>query len=270
MPNQTTIQNQKAIFDFDGYVVEVGATIGTLVNLGACNGDAIGVIKWEKFKQESANAGVLHDIIKSMSVDLTFDMFELDPTNLAALSNGVFTKEDIAGTPTAITGEALGTGWTIGQPIKLANKMGDNSTVTSIVIDADTTPLTVVTDYTSYVGDGSNGTLGYTYIVPVTAQAGVLDADYSYTPNAASKLHAGTSSLKLTPQIVRFSHTNTGGKVRSLTVYASKLGDAGFTFTFGSAESDGSQSFPMALVGDLDVTRDNGEQLLTWLDEQSV
>jgi hypothetical protein len=27
---------------------------------------------------------------------------------------------------------------------------------------------------------------GYTYIVPITAQTGVLDADYSYIPNASS------------------------------------------------------------------------------------
>lgn len=90
-----------------------------------------------------------------------------------------------AGSSVAVPGEALGTGWTVWEPIKLAFKNGDNTSVTSIVIDADATPLIDGTDYDTYVADGTNGELGYTYIVPLTAQAGVLDADYSYTPNAS-------------------------------------------------------------------------------------
>ena len=270
MPNQTTIQNANALFPFDGYKVEIGATIGSLVNIGACDGDAVGALKWEKFKQESANAGTLIDQIKDMTIDIDFNMFELDVDVINTLGNGVFTKVDVAASPVSITGEALGTGWTVGQPIKLANKMGDNTTVTSIVIDAGGSPLTVTTDYTSYVADGTNGETGYTYIVPVTAQAGILDADYDYTPNASSTLYAGTSSVTLSSKIVRFSHTNSGGKVRSLTIYAAALSDGGFTFTFGSAENDGIASFPVKLLGDLDVTRTDGQQLLAYYDEQSV
>ena len=102
-------------------------------------------------------------------------------------------KKQITGSATPITGEALGTGWTIGQPIKLVNKNGDNTEVASIVIDADAVALVAWTDYNSYVGDGTNGELGYTYIVPITAQAWVLDADYSYTPNTTTILWANTA-----------------------------------------------------------------------------
>ena len=128
------------------------------------------------------------------------------------------TDADIAGTPVSVTTEALGTGWTIGQPIKLANKMGDNTTVTSIVIDADGSPLTVTTDYTSYVGDGINGELGYTYIVPVTAQTGVLDADYDYTPNASESLALAISFTESPRLVVRLTATDSDGNIRRIII----------------------------------------------------
>ena len=96
------------------------------------------------------------------------------------LFNG--TATDISGSSTPITGEALGTGWTVDTPIKLVNKNGDNTEVTSIVIDAAGTPLVLDTDYRVYVW-----TDWYTYIYPITAQAWILDADYSYLPNASEK-----------------------------------------------------------------------------------
>lgn len=98
------------------------------------------------------------------------------------------TSADVAGAPVSITTEALGTGWTVGQPIKLANKNGDDTVVTSIVIDAGGAPLVLNTDYNVYVGDGTNGDVGFTYITPITVQAGVLDADYDYTPNTREDL----------------------------------------------------------------------------------
>lgn len=107
----------------------------------------------------------------------------VDAEKIAMFTGATITAT--AGVTTPIAWEALGTGWTVWQPIKLANKMWDNTEVENIVIDADATPLVLNTDYEVYVSDWTNWTLGYTYIVPKTAQAGVLDADYDYTPNAS-------------------------------------------------------------------------------------
>ena len=57
----------------------------------------------------------------------------------------------IAAAPISIPGEALGTGWTIGQPIKLANRNGDKTEVANIVIDAAGVPLVLDTNYAVYV-----------------------------------------------------------------------------------------------------------------------
>ena len=110
-------------------------------------------------------------------------------------------KNTVAGSATPVTDEAHGTGLTVGQPFKLNNKDGDNTIVASIVVEEDGTPLTVTTDYTSYVGDGTNGELGYTYIVPVTAQTGAITVSYSYTPNAAVASSLAATTLE-TPRLV--------------------------------------------------------------------
>lgn len=96
------------------------------------------------------------------------------------------TRAVVAGTPVPVTAEAHGTGWTVGQPIKLTNKNGDSLVVASIVVYNDVTTLALGTDYEVYVADGTNGEKGFTYIVPKTAQTGVITADYEYTPNAST------------------------------------------------------------------------------------
>lgn len=134
-------------------------------------------------KIDASDTGTIYSEFEP-DMSVAWSIYELDKDFLNKIYPVALTA--IAGTVVNEIWEALWTGWTIGQPIKLANKMGDNTTVTSIVIDADAVALIVTTDYTSYVADWTNGDAGFTYIVPVTTQAGVLDADYDYTPNSAT------------------------------------------------------------------------------------
>jgi hypothetical protein len=60
----------------------------------------------------------------------------------------------------------------------LENKNGDNTKVSAITIKAWTTALVDWTDYTTYIYDW------YTFVLPKTAQSGVLTANYTYTPLA--------------------------------------------------------------------------------------
>lgn len=111
-------------------------------------------------------------------------------------------KVAVAGTLQSVTGESLGTGWTQGKPVKLANKNGANTVVTSIVIKENAVTLVLNTDYRVFVGDGLNGTeLGATYITPVSARALALTADYQYTPNA-SAYSSIPSSVLSSPRLV--------------------------------------------------------------------
>lgn len=122
---------------------------------------------------------------------------------------------NVAGTPVSVVAEAHGTGWTIGLPIKLNFKDGDDTIVASIVVKSGVTTLTLATDYNTYVGDGVNGELGYTYIVPVTAQAGAITVGYSYTPND-SKLSGRTiTSFSIPTLVVKVVSTDESGKVNT-------------------------------------------------------
>jgi len=98
-------------------------------------------------------------------------------------------KLTVAASPVSITGEVIAAaGKSAGDIYIIANKNGDNSVVTSVVVDDNGSPLTLDTDYTLAVdSDGSvTGTIGNSYIVFLAdTSANQIDVDYDYTPNAS-------------------------------------------------------------------------------------
>jgi len=124
----------------------------------------------------------------------------------------------VAWVATPITNEAKWTGWVIWKPIKLSNKNGANTSVASIVIKANWTALVLNTNYAVYVWDGANWEFGYTYITPMTANALVITADYSYTPYASKKLTYDDVIDVLTLNPVTFENTNSDWKKFSLNI----------------------------------------------------
>ena len=213
--SQTTIQNPTAIRK-GAVKVEIGDNFDSLVDIGALRNPVINSIA-ENQAITFDNVNDLKKFVNGKKVEMTFDLCEINLTNLSKLDAGLVNLAVTPGTEVNIVGEALGTGWTQGQPIKLANKNGSNAVVTNIVIDAAGSPLTLNTDYRVYVGDGSNGLLGYTYIVPITAQVGVLDADYDYTPNASKKLTFNDQGTKV-DKVMRISNTDENGKTFKIDI----------------------------------------------------
>lgn len=151
--------------------------------------------------------------VKIDEVIFSANLYEFVLENLQTI-DGIADYSTVDGTPVAITGEALGTGWTVDQPIKLANKSGDNTEVESIVIDADGTPLVLNTNYRVFVGSD-----GYTYIMPITANALVLDADYTYTPLANSEQLYKDIIKTLATNRFKFENTDEDGKVFGIEFY---------------------------------------------------
>ncbi len=86
---------------------------------------------------------------------------------------------------TPVVGEAHGTGRTIGTPIRVNHKSADGALVTAIVVKQGATTLTVNTDYRVFLGDGTNGLKGWTYITPITAQTNPITFGYSYVTATA-------------------------------------------------------------------------------------
>jgi len=180
---------------------------------------------------------------------MTFDLCEINLTNLSKLDAGLVNLAVTPGTKVNIVGEALGTGWTQGQPIKLANKNGNNAVVSNIVINAAGSPLVLNTDYRVYVGNGSNGLLGYTYIVPVTAQAGVLDADYDYTPNASKKLTFNDQGTKV-DKVMRISNTDENEKVFKIDI-ENATNFAPISIDFAGDDEEDVAVLPITFQGDI-------------------
>ncbi len=115
---------------------------------------------------------------------------------------------NVAASPVTVTGEAKGTGWTIGTPIKLNYKDGDNTIVQSIVVKVNGVTKALGTDYTTFVGDGTTGLLGYTYIVGITAQTLAVTVDYSYNPNASKYTGSTIQNTQLPNLVVRITSTD--------------------------------------------------------------
>lgn len=207
---QTTIQKSPAIRK-GSVKVQIGNDFASLVDIGALRDPKLTMLS-EMQNIEFDNVSDLRQFAEGDKVQLAFILAEINLTNLAQLDKGMVEVTNVAGSPTAVTAEAHGTGWTQGQPIKLLNKNGANTSVASIVVKSGVTTLTLNTDYRVFVGDGTNGELGYTFIVPVLTNAGVITVDYSYTPNASKKItftKTGTKSLIC----VRITNTDANGLI---------------------------------------------------------
>lgn len=149
---------------------------------------------------------------------------------LALLFTG--TTSDVAWTPVVVTNEAHGTWWTVWIPFKLNNKNWANTQVTITTIKANSTTLADWTDYDTYVWDGTNGDLGYTYIVPLTAQTLAITANYTYTPNASENITIAIDSVEVKSFEVKITATS-GGKVRT-----TNLSNAAFSSAYGMSYAD--------------------------------
>jgi hypothetical protein len=178
----------------------------------------VGALRKPKFTSGAQQQAIEFDNVDDLKqfadgskATIEFDLCEINLTNWAIFDAGMVTQTTVAGTGVPVVGEAKGTGWTQGVPIQINNKNGANTMVTAITVRQAGVAMTLNTDYRLYVGNGTNGTLGFTYIVPITAQAAAITADYTYTP-AASKVMTFTSQGNKTLNCVRFINTDAAGK----------------------------------------------------------
>ena len=131
------------------------------------------------------------------------NLYEIALDNLQAI-DWTADYSTVDWTSQTVSWETLNTNWlTTDNPVKLANKNGDNTEVGSITVYSDWTALTSGTDYRVYVNDW------YTYIYPLADQTWTITADYTYTP-LASKQQMYKDIIK-TLATNRFKFENTDG-----------------------------------------------------------
>lgn len=212
---QTTIQKAEAIRK-GSVQIQVGDSFSALVDIGAIRSPKLTMLT-ENQEIKFDNVDSLKQFSEGDKVKFDFVLAELNLTNLAKFDKGLITLSTVAGSSTPVTAEAHGTGWTVASPIKLLNKNGANTIVSSIVVKAGGSAITLNTDYKTYVGDGTNGELGATYIVPLTAQTLAITVNYSYTPNASKKITFTRSGTK-TDIVARILNTDANGKTFKIDI----------------------------------------------------
>ena len=244
---QTTIQKTPAIRK-GAVKVEIGDDFASLVDIGALRKPVITSLA-ENQSIKFDNVDDLKKFVNGKKIQMAFDLCEINLTNMAKLDAGLMTLSTVAGSATPVTNEAHGTGWTQGAPIKLTYKNGANTVVASITVKAGGSSLVLNTDYRVYVGDGSNGELGYTYITPITAQTLAITVDYTYTPNASKKIVFSDSGNK-TLKVMRISNTDENGKIFKIDIENATNFSAP-TITFAGDDSDDVAVLPISFQGDL-------------------
>jgi len=244
---QTTIQNASAIRK--GSVrVKIGSDFNTLVDVGALRKPILTSLA-ENQSIKFDNTDELKKYVNGKKVKFTFELCEINLTNLATLDAGLVTLTPVNGSATPVSGEAHGTGWTQGEPIKISHKNGDNTIVTSVTVKAGASSLVANTDYRLYVADGTNGENGYTYITPITAQATAITVDYTYTPNASKKLTFGDSGTK-TDKVMRIENEDENGKVFKIDIEKASNFEP-VTITFAGDDADDVATLPVNFQGDI-------------------
>ena len=189
------------------------------------------------------------------------DLYEIALENLQTM-DGIATYSTVDASPVAVTGEAISTGITKDVPFKLANKNGDNTEVGSIVIDSDGSPLTLDTDYTVFVDAD-----GYTWINPLANDAGVIDADYSYTPLASKQQIYADVVKTLATNRFKFVNEDEDGNEFGIEFYEG-YNRAGIDATFQPDETtDDALSIPIEIKA-YPVT--GSQNLFRIFDEQDI
>jgi hypothetical protein len=249
---QTVVQNQNSVRFGSGILALNGVNLGLLK-------DAKSVVT-RKVLEYKAHNGRLAPRVKIDSIKFTATLVELDLDNLDNL-DGHGVLSNTANSPVSVTQELVkSSGWVQGTPLKLANKNGANTVVTSIVIKAGTTyggasTLTLNTDYRVFVGNGTNGELGATYITPITSQSNNIYADYSYTPNLRKTITWSDVAKIISTNEATFTNTDENGKT--------------FKITIPEAYNSGNIDFAFASDDEIDKTAEMQLELTAYPDAQN-
>lgn len=257
---QTTVQDSNSI-RFGSGVLEVGDTVGTLVNLGAMRGIEFEE-SWEVTKIMSDNAGEILRRIKDHVASVSGELMEINLTNLALLRGGLDTYAPVAAEEVTVTAESITLYDT--EAVRLANKQGDGTECSTIVVAGG---YARNTDYVVAVDPA-----GYTTIARIAAggisDGATVSVGYKYTPNASKTLSTGGLST-IAPKVVRITNYDEAGKKFEITVYKAS-NDQGIKLTLPEDDSDDPALVPIKLVGSLDTTRTAGDQLFVIVDEQGA
>jgi len=255
-----------------GCTVKIGDTVGGLATLGVLKGDASIEITYDNVKVQGSKAETLVDFVKNMKAAATFEMYQLNLTNIQKLLDGAAEVSHVAA---AIVEDydqvTVADAYDFNEFIECEYQNADG---TVLQIDAQGYPdvsgsvdgaLAHGTDY--FVTKNGAGKWGIIIIdsVTVTTMNQVFTISYDYTPAESYSLVMGAASAELVAKIVEFSKTIDGLEFRARLW--SVTNENGLTLAFPDSAGDEPASLPVTLTGGLDTDKAEGEQLIEIYDE---
>jgi hypothetical protein len=265
---QTTVQNLNAV-RLGSVKLEVGNSVGTLVDLGALTGAKM-VETISDFGIQSDNAGEIMVGVADQKVAVTANWLEPDLTQVNLARGGIDTYSSADATPVPVASEVLVMATLETTGVRLAHKMaaGTQVTVTSIKDLTDVTTYDLADDYTVFVDNQ-----GWTCIARPASGSTITDGqsvhvNYTYTPLTSKTLKTG-GKRDIAYRVVRLTNTDDAGKTFRVTFYRARI-KKGVEMTFKSDDATEANGFPIEIEATKDITRTVGDQLYEIVDEQGV
>jgi hypothetical protein len=285
MPVQTT---SGTIYFPDGCKVSVDMNrTGSYVDIGATLGTAKAALQWKENQVQTANFGKTQMQIKDMTIDGGFTLVNLVASAIASIGGGMFTTATTAGTAvTTIPTITIPANWSDNTKYQLTFKTSSTDAtilklptkpvITSVQLDPTGTPETL-----TEIGAGTGG--DYMIIQDGEAPSGwsiafnstgmvkgspktfsILITPGTNTPTARTTIYAGSSTVILNPFAIKFEHTDSNSKTRTVVIPAANPKSGGFNFNFKGADEDGIEQMDITFTGIIDTTQVDGRQLISW------
>jgi hypothetical protein len=258
MSKQTTIQVPEAIRKGSVRVL-IGANFGALTDIGALRNPVITSLA-ENQSIEFDNVDPLQKFVKGQRVQVTFDLAEINFTNIAVLDAGIINYTTTAGSIVSGAEQLVVAGdWAYNQFIKITNQNGDGTIIdVNSVVAATNGALVAETDY--FLGQNEAGEYGI-FIkdsVTVTTLNQNITIDYDYTPNASKNLTFNDSGTK-TLKCMRLINTDENGDEFRIDI-EDGTNFAPISMDFAGDEEDNVAILPVDFQG----------KIVEWVDEQNA
>lgn len=282
MSSQTTVSGSDYLYFPDGCNFSISEdSMSTWIDMGITDGDVTAVFNWVKTEYQTGNKDKLNPRYKQMEINGTVTLLTQDPEKLEAFAGGLLTYATTTASP--VTPEDTTFAEDSWADMIYYDLAPTDSSGNALIFS--TTP--VITSVTGSL-DGAGGanddyfiradtrfTSGYGIAFNVNgtvfsgnglAQDIVVDFG-SNTPVATEIIYAGATIQTITPVAIRCQHTDGNSKTRTLIMYEATVDPGGFQFNFLGQGTDGVEKIEMSFTAQLDTTRTNGRQLMSWTTE---
>ena len=228
------------------------------VDLGPTAQDGSLEFSFDTIKATASKAQKIKTFYKNMQITITASFYQQFLEKVNKLMGGAGSYSTVAGA--LVTGHVqtfAANTWTRETFIPFDRKQAAGTAPASLVV---TNPGALVIG-TDYIVSKSGDDWGVTVLAARGNLAANLVFTYNYTPAAQEIIKVGSSSVDITAYEVRIRKPLEGaGKYQTMYIY-SAANEGGFTFGFPRYDVDDVPFQEISLVGTVDVTRSDMDQL---------